>query len=172
MELIIDGELARTYVLNDYFQFDFGDYRSGSLNYSIPTLAPGSHRLCFRAWDVLNNSSTVELPFTVVKGLEPQVFSVDCTPNPARTSTTFLVSHDRVGSEVDIQIDVFDTSGRQLWRHTETGVAAGQSYTVTWDLTTTGGHRLQTGVYLYRIQLSSDGSTQASKAKKLIIVKP
>ena len=172
MELIIDGELARTYVLNDYFQFDFGDYRSGSLNYSIPTLAPGNHRLCFRAWDVLNNSSTVELPFTVVKGLEPQVFSVDCTPNPARTSTTFLVSHDRVGSEVDIQIDVFDTSGRQLWRHTETGVAAGQSYTVTWDLTTTGGHRLQTGVYLYRIQLSSDGSTQASKAKKLIIVKP
>ena len=171
MELTIDGEVARTYVLNDYFQFDFGDYRSGTLNFSIPTLAAGSHKLLFRAWDVLNNSSYVELPFTVVKGLEPQVFSVDCTPNPARTTATFLVSHDRTGSQVDVEIDVFDTSGRQLWRHTETGLAANQSYTVTWDLTTTGGHRLETGVYLYRILLSSDGSTQASKAKKLIIVK-
>ncbi len=171
MELTIDGEVARTYVLNDYFQFDFGDYRSGTLNFSIPTLAAGSHKLLFRAWDVLNNSSYVELPFTVVKGLEPQVFSVDCTPNPARTTATFLVSHDRTGSQVDVEIDVFDTSGRQLWRHSETGLAANQSYTVTWDLTTTGGHRLETGVYLYRILLSSDGSTQASKAKKLIIVK-
>jgi len=171
LELIIDGEMAQTYVLNDYFQYDFGDYRSGALSYSIPTLTTGPHKLVFRAWDMLNNPSTVELQFNVVKGLEPSLISVDCTKNPASTSTTFLITHDRVGSQVDIELDIFDTSGRQLWKHTETGVSSGQTYAIDWDLTTSGGHRLQTGVYLYRVLLSSDGSTQASKAKKLIIVK-
>ena len=171
MELIVDGELARTYVLNDYFQYDFGDYRSGSLSYVLPELAVGQHQLLFRAWDALNNSSTAELQFQVVKGLEPKLFSIDCTKNPARTNTTFVISHDRVGSQVDVVLEVFDASGRQLWRHSETGISADQTYTIDWDLTTSGGHRLQTGVYFYRVLLSSDGSTQASKAKKIVILK-
>jgi hypothetical protein len=114
-----------------------------------------------------------ELEFNVVKGLEPSIFSIDCTKNPATTETTFIVTHDRTGSQVDIDIDVFDTSGRQLWHHTETasGGSPDGANTVTWDLTTTGGHRLSTGVYLYRVRLSSDGSSQASKAKKLIIIR-
>ena len=171
LELIVDGQLARSYVLNDYFQYDFGDYRSGSLNYSLPALAEGQHSLLFRAWDALNNSSTAELTFRVVKSLEPSIFSIDCTPNPAKNTATFIISHDRAGSQVDVQIEVFDTSGRYLWSHQETGVPTDQSYTVTWNLCTSGGHRLQTGVYLYRVLLSSDGSTQASQAKKLIIIK-
>ena len=84
-----------TYVLNDYFQYDFGDYRSGSLSYSLPQLPVGRHKLLFRAWDVMNNSSTAELEFNVVKGLEPSIFSIDCTKNPAKTETTFIVTHDR-----------------------------------------------------------------------------
>ena len=39
LELVIDGEMAQTYVLNDYFEYDFGEYRSGSLNFSIPALS-------------------------------------------------------------------------------------------------------------------------------------
>ena len=70
-----------------------------------------------------------------------------------------------------MQIDVFDTSGRQLWQHTEQGVSSSQAYTVDWDLCTTGGHRLQTGVYLYRVRMSSDNGSQASLAKKLIILR-
>ena len=170
LELIVDGQMERTYVLNDYFQYDFGNYRSGNLGFSIPQLSYGSHKLLFRAWDVFNNSSVAELQFNVVKGLEPSIFSIDCTKNPAIDNTTFVVTHDRMASQVDVEIDVFDMSGRQLWKHRETGVPGSQSYTVSWDLATSGGHRLQTGVYLYRVQLSSDGSSQASKAKKLIII--
>ena len=50
------------------------------------------------------------------------------------------------------------------------GVSTDSAYTVDWDLTVDGGRRLQTGVYLYRVRLGSDGSGMASKAKKLIIV--
>ena len=159
-----------TYNLNGNFTFDFGSYTSGSTRYALPELAPGPHRLLFRAWDVLNNSSTAELTFNVVKGLEPTLFSVGTTKNPATTSTTFILNHDRTGSKMDVEIEVFDTSGRLLWRHDETGVSTSSAYTVDWDLTVDGGHRLHTGVYIYRARISADGSAKVSKAKKLIVL--
>ena len=170
MQLTIDGDMNKTYSLNDYFSFDFGSYTSGSTCYSLPELTPGKHRLQFRAWDVLNNSSTVQLDFTVVKGLQPNMFNVSVTENPASAKTTFIISHDRMGSNVDVVIELFDMSGRKLWQHEESGVSTDSAYTVDWDLTVDGGRRLQTGVYLYRARLGSDGSGMASKAKKLIIV--
>ena len=171
LELIIDGSMAMTYNLNSYFQYNFGDYRSGTVGFSIPELDYGTHNLLLRAWDVMNNSSVAELTFNVVKALEPNCFSVTATKNPATTGTTFIINHDRTGSQMDVEIDIFDTSGRQLWKHSETGVPTDQTYTMDWDLCVDGGRRLQTGVYLYRAAISSDGSRKASKAKKLIILR-
>ena len=170
LQLIIDGEMTRTYSLNDYFQYDFGSYTSGTIGFSIPALSYGEHKLLFRAWDVLNNSSTAELTFNVVKGLEPLFFDVEATKNPATTATSFRILHDRTCSDIDVVLDVFDFSGRHLWSHTENGVPLDNSYAIDWDLTIDGGRRLQTGVYLYRIRIASDGSTYASKAKKLIVL--
>ena len=61
-------------------------------------------------------------------------------------------------------------SGRLLWSHSEQGTSDTNNYTIDWNLTTGDGKRLQTGVYLYRARVSSDGSAAASKAKKLIII--
>ena len=170
LELIIDGQMATTYNLNDYFQYDFGSYTKGQVGYSIPTLAYGQHKLLFRAWDVLNNSSTAELSFNVAKGVEPNLVSVECSPNPAKTNTTFRIVHDRTGSEMDVKLDIFDTAGRHLWTYSESGVSTDQVYTLDWDLVTDGGRRLNTGLYLYRVNISSDGSSYSSKAQKLIIL--
>ena len=170
LELTIDGLTAMTYNLNGNFQYDFGSYTSGTTYYSIPELTAGRHRLTFRAWDVLNNATTTELTFNVVRGLKPHCFGVSCTKNPAVSETTFIISHDRTGSELDVELEVFDFAGRLLWRHHESGVPATSTYTLNWNLSTDGGSRLQTGVYLYRVRISSDGSSQASKAQKLIII--
>lgn len=170
LQLTIDGDMQKTYNLNDHFTFDFGSFTKGSTYYNIPELSEGPHTLTFRAWDVLNNPSTAKLSFNVVKGLQPEITSVSCTNNPATTSTTFIVTHNFMGSQVDLVIDVFDMSGRLLWQHSESGVSSSNAYTVSWDLTVDGGARLQTGVYLYRVRLSSDGGSQATKAKKLVVI--
>ena len=167
--LVIDGELSKTYSLNDYFQFDFGSYQKGKVGYSIPALSYGQHKLRFTAWDVLNNPSTTELAFNVEKALEPLFLDVDCYPNPARTQTSFRIVHDRVDSQMDVKMDIFDTSGRLLWTHAENGVSTDNTFTINWDLTVDDGKRLQTGLYLYKVSISSEGSTYASKTKKLII---
>jgi hypothetical protein len=171
LELVVDGDMMRTYDLSDHFVYDFGDYRSGSVGYRLPELSAGQHRLLFRAWDVLNNSSTAELAFYVDPQQQPALASVVCTRNPARTSTSFLITHDRAGSELDVTLEIFDTSGRKLWEKTESGTAADRTYTVEWDLTTGSGSRLRTGVYLYRVLVSSNGSSEASAAQKLIILR-
>lgn len=170
LQLIIDGDMAQTYVLNDYFTFDFGSYKSGTVGFSIPTLAEGEHKLQFRAWDILNNSSTAELTFRVARGVEPAIIDVECTENPATTSTSFRIVHDRIGSEMDVVLDLFDMSGRHLWTYSETDVPTDNVLTIDWDLTVGGGRRLGTGVYLYRVRASSDGSSYTSKTKKLIIM--
>ena len=71
---------------------------------------------------------------------------------------------------MDVVLEVFDTSGRLLWRKGETGISTDNTYILDWDLTTSSGNRLQTGVYLYRVLISSDGSKKASQAQKLIIL--
>ena len=170
LELVIDNDMSKTYLLNSNFTYDFGSYTSGSTFYSIPPLSPGRHVLRFRAWDVLNNSNTAELAFNVVSGLKPTLYSIGCTENPARTSTTFIINHDRTGCTMDVEISIFDMSGRQLWRHEETDVSTSGALTYEWNLTTDGGARLQTGVYLYRVRVACDGSDMVSKAKKLVVI--
>ena len=169
LQLAIDGNQTMTYSLNDYFQFDFGSYTTGRIGYSIPELDYGEHTLQFRAWDVLNNSTTVTLSFNVVKGLQPSISRVSCTDNPASTHTTFIINHDRSDSNLDVVLEIFDASGRQLWSHAESGTSTGSTYKMDWDLTTDGGRRLRSGLYLYRIRVASEGSSYSSAANKLII---
>ena len=170
LELIIDNDMSMTYQLNNRFQYAFGDYCRGAVDYVLPELTDGPHKLLFRAWDAQNNSSVAELSFVVNATQQPTMSNVVCTKNPATTSTSFIISHDRTGSEVDIELEVFDTSGRLLWKKSETGIPTDHTYTIDWDLTTGNGSRLKTGVYLYRVLISNNGSSKASQAKKLIIL--
>lgn len=165
LELIIDSDMNQTYNLNNYFEYDFGDYRSGSIGFSIPQLSIGTHKLLFRAWDILNNSTTTELLFEVSEDAGTGEFNVTCTQNPASTNTQFVITHDRPGSELKVTLDVFDLGGRQLWRQTDTVMATNDTVTIDWNLNVAGGSRLHTGLYLCRLTLN-DGD---SKTIKLLI---
>ena len=162
LELIIDGDMNQTYNLNNYFEYDFGDYRSGSIGFSIPQLSIGTHKLLFRAWDILNNSTTTELLFEVSEDAGSGEFNVTCTQNPASTNTQFVITHDRPGSELKVTLDVFDLGGRQLWRQTDTVMATNDTVTIDWNLNVAGGSRLHTGLYLCRLTLN-DGDSKTLK---------
>ncbi len=171
MTLIVDDSASMTYNVNDYFTYDFGSYTSGTLGYSLPELEQGPHTLTFRAWDIFNNSSTTTLTFNVVRTLKPSIASVSCAPNPAQNSTTFIVAHDRLGSDISVIIDIFDSAGRHLYSHEDTNVNSSSAYTYTWDLTCSNGSSLQTGVYIVRARIAADGTQYASKSSKLIVIK-
>ena len=169
LELVIDGDMNMTYNLNDAFQYDFGDYRSGTVGFILPELTSGRHKLRFRAWDVLNNSSTSELVFNVDQAGSDGI-SVICTKNPATTSTSFIINHDRSSNMVDMTLDVFDMSGRPLWKLMKSGIPSDGTFTIDWDLSIDGGSRLMTGVYIYRIQVEGNGGLSATYTNKLIVL--
>ena len=171
LELIIDGDMSKTYNLNSHFNYDFGDYRSGKLGFSIPELSEGHHKLLFRAWDVLNNSSTAELDFEVRKDAGPNCLDVKCRRNTNTNNYTFTITHDLAGNNINIQLDIYDTAGRHLWIHKESGISSDDTYTFDWNQSVDGGRVLQTGVYIFKVSLSSDGGGESSKAIKQIITK-
>ncbi len=166
MTLIIDGDIEKTYNLNDNFTFDYESYTSGQTYYALPTLSEGKHTLKFRAWDLLNNPSTTTLDFVVKNDIQPNIGDVYVTNNPARESTTFVVTHNFHGSNLDLEIEIMDTAGRLLWNTSQSGTDT----TYKWDLTTDSGAKLHTGIYLYRVKLKSNDSSYASKAQKLLII--
>lgn len=171
MTLIIDNKPELTYNLNSNFQYDFGSFTSGSTYQSIPALEPGKHSLTFRAWDVFNHYSETKLDFYVEKSRRPTIYTAAVTQNPAQETTTFVVGHSYQGNDVDITIEVFNSANYLLWRHNEKGVNTTAAYTYTWDLTTSEGQPLPTGVYLYRIRLKCADSRVATQANKLIIIR-
>ena len=66
---IIDNDEATTYTLNNYYSQAVGDYRSGTVTYTLPTLPAGKHTLVVRAFDTLNNMGEQAYSFEVVTGL-------------------------------------------------------------------------------------------------------
>ena len=66
---IIDGNEATTYTLNSYYSQTVGDYRSGTIDYTMPALPAGAHTLLLRAFDTLNNMGEATIRFNVVEGL-------------------------------------------------------------------------------------------------------
>ena len=170
MMLIIDGDSEKSYNLNDNFTFDYESYTSGQTYYALPALSEGKHTLKFRAWDILNNSSTTTLDFVVKKSIQPNIVDVYATNNPARESTTFVVAHNFCGAELNLEIDIMDTSGRLLWSTSTTETATTNTLPYKWDLRTDSGAKLNTGIYLYRIKLSSNGRSYASKTQKILVI--
>ena len=168
---IIDGEASLTYNLNNYYTSELGDYTRGTVSYRLPELSEGLHTLMFRAWDMMNNATTVTVDFEVVKGLRPRILEVTTTHSPAREHTTFMLTHDRPETEVTVKFEVFDFSGRTLWTLTEQATTPDNHYTADWGLCTSAGQPLASGVYLYRVTVTSASGKSTSRAKKLTILR-
>lgn len=168
---VVDGEASMTYTLNDYYASELGDYTRGTVSYVLPELTEGKHSLMFRAWDMMNNATTVTIDFEVVKGLRPRILEVGTTHSPAYEHTTFLLAHDRPETEVTVGIEVFDFSGRILWKHQERVTTPDNTYSLDWGLCASSGQPLATGVYLYRATVTSVSGKSTSRTYKLTILR-
>lgn len=168
--LTIDNNPEWTLVLNDYYEADFGDFTRGRLTCVLPQLPEGTHTLSLRAWDLLNNTSVAGMEFKVDHSTKPHIVQLVTTPNPAVTSTTFVLTCDLPGSETDYLIEVFDFAGRRLWMHQGHGRSDTGQFLIPWNLSVGSGNgRISSGVYLYRATLRVGNSTQVTKSRKLVV---
>lgn len=168
MMLTIDNSTTLSYNLNSYYTTS-GD--EGIVSFSIPALSTGLHTATFKVWDVLNNSSDTTFTFNVKSSLKPFFYQIVASPSPARTSVDFRIYHNRPETAMKVRVQVFSMTGQLLWQKEENGSSElFKAYVVTWNLFTNGGTRVPPGIYIYRAAISCDGSTEVTKANKLIVL--
>ncbi|MFP4470890.1 MAG: type IX secretion system sortase PorU [Bacteroidales bacterium] len=167
---ILNGDTENPYKLNEFYESDFGSYKSGSVMFPFSGLPSGDHELKFKIWDVFNNSSEASLRFTVVADDQVAIENLINYPNPFINETYFTFNHNHARSELDVVIRIFDFSGRQVAELQHNNVSGGFHTTpIRWDGTSQGGHRLKGGLYIYQVQVTDDEGHTFSAVKKLVI---
>ena len=170
MTVTIDQDPTQYYVVNDYFQPTENDYRSGIVSYSLPTMSNGQHSLTFKVWNVLNISNSKTFNFVVQKGLSPDLYSISNYPNPVVNGTTnFVLVHDRPDAVLYLKVYVYDLSGRLLTTLSSTVATDSNTTVIPWNVTDSSGNPLKSGLYLYRMGVSTQDGEMTSKTQKVIV---
>jgi hypothetical protein len=168
---ILDENTAEPIVLNDYYVAGMDTYQEGSLKYLFSELEQGPHRLLIKGWDVNNNSSEVELNFTVGKKEDPKVQRLYNYPNPFSNSTQFLLEHNQSCSSLDVQLQIYTVSGRLVKTIQEKAVTSGFTIRgIFWDGKDDFGDKLANGVYVYRLIYQNEEGKKAEETQKLVIL--
>lgn len=161
--LTIDNDADKTFIVNDYFSAVNGSYQAGTVSYALPEMEEGPHSLTFRAWDLLNNSSSGSLNFQVVKGYDAQLCKVLTYPNPvsANGNLTIVIDYDQPDKLAETDVYVFDLTGKQVYELHQKGADP-----IRWNL---GQTAMRAGVYVYKVQIKVAGSRASSKQGKIIV---
>jgi serine protease AprX len=88
-------------------------------------------------------------------------------PNPFNPSTRIPYDVPAPGT---VTLRIYDILGQEV-RTLVDETRAGGRYTSIWDGTSTSGMRVATGVYIYRLEISSDGGGRTVLSKKMVLVK-
>jgi len=163
--LVVDNDPKQTYTLNEYFVSANNSYQAGQVSYLMPAMTDGQHSLTFRAWDLMNNSTTKSLNFIVESGLDPSIYSVMTYPNPVQQSgiMNLIVNYDQPDELLQTEIYLHNINGQMIYSHTQSNPDA-----VSINLGQLG---LQPGVYIYTVRIKSAASSYSKTSGKIIVTK-
>ncbi len=169
----LNGATVSTAILNDFYESELNRQASGIINYPFRNLNPGKHTVQLKVWDVFNNSSEASIEFEVIGSQSVVLNNLINFPNPFTENTNFVFDHNQTGQELDIQIRIYDLSGRQIKMLEERMVpAAYKSTPVTWDGRTDTGQQIAKGLYLYRLRVTNEKGVSNEIHSKLIYFTP
>jgi len=169
---IIDGDEANPFVLNEYYQAEVDDFTKGKATYKLRDLEKGLHTLTLKAWDVYNNSSTMDIQFVVAGNDELEVTRVLNYPNPFVNYTEFWFNHNRPFEPLEVQVQVFTVTGKVVWTKNQIVNTDGfLSRDIVWDGLDDFGDKIGKGVYVYKLTVKSTlTNQQIEKFEKLVIL--
>ena len=164
---VLDGDYSNVLVLNDYFQYDKNSYTSGKIVFPLSNLAEGNHTLIVKVWDVLNNSSEIEINFVVKDDL--RIESLHCYPNPMQDKTNFVFAHNQPDETFDVTLEVFKTSGERIdMVQKKVGSQGTESLPFEWN-PASRLVKMTPGIYIYRLLLTADGKTSSASGRLVYV---
>ncbi|MBB4080177.1 hypothetical protein GGR28_002807 [Lewinella aquimaris] len=176
LEAVLDEDTRNAIVLNDYYEADVDNFRSGKVRYPLFDLTPGLHKVTVRAWDVANNSTVATTEFLVATDIGDALTRVFNYPNPFTTNTCFQFDHTLIGQNVEAIVQIFTVNGRLVktierpFQFSDGSIR--QDDCIEWDGLDDYGDQLARGVYLYQIRLRGDGTNVVNgELEKLVILR-
>ena len=175
----LDEDSQNTYLLNDFYETDLDDYRSGSLRYPLAELEEGRHSIKVRAWDVANNVGEGYTEFIVSPSAGIALKRVLNYPNPFIDNTCFQFEHNMENTTMDVRIQIYTVAGRLVKTLQESintsSSRLGLGDCISWDGKDDFGDPLAKGVYIYKVSARVLGGSQEIKGEseyeKLVILK-
>lgn len=169
---ILDGNTGNSVVLNDYYESDLDSYKSGRVSYPFYSLSNGVHTIEFKAWDILNYSSTSSIEFIVAPSSELAIINLINYPNPFTESTQFIFEHNHPCCTLKVQIQIFSITGL-LVKTIEMDVQTDgyRAEPIDWNGDNDYGDPLEGGVYVYRLIVQNESGQYGEKSEKLVIIR-
>ncbi|RZK41986.1 MAG: type IX secretion system sortase PorU [Hymenobacter sp.] len=168
----LDNDPTKLVIVNDSYSAAVDDFTHGQLRYDYKNLTPGPHIIKVKAWDTYNNSAEGSVEFVAAQSAQLALDHVLNYPNPFSNLTTFHFDHNKVGQELDVQVQIFTVSGKlvkTLRANVLSSTAHNQS--VSWNGRDDYDDQLARGVYVYRISVRSLADQQTvSKFEKLVLL--
>lgn len=179
LEAVLNDNSKNTFVLNDFYTGVLDKPNQGEVRYPFKNLEEGPYKLTVKAWDVANNATEETLNFIVSNNASIALKNVLNYPNPFIDRTCFQFNHSLGNTLLDVRIEIFTVTGHRvktiegIWSGTETLTL---SDCISWDGRDDFGDPLGRGIYLYRVYVSSSGSSGKtisgeSKFEKLVLLK-
>lgn len=165
---VLDDNTANPYNMNAYYNTFENDYQNGYVQFPFYNLADGLHNIKVKAWDVLNNSGEGMVTFEVKDGKVGFIGEIYNYPNPFSETTRFVIQHNQENAEMEIEIQIYNTSGAKVAHKKEQIISSGNRAEIQWDGKTTSGHPLTNGVYIYNITIKTAEGIKASAFQKLV----
>jgi hypothetical protein len=167
----LDGDHNKSFVLNNYFENDFDNYKKGKVIYDLTDMSAGSHTLTLKVWDNYNNSSINSILFLVETGGKFILKNLLNFPNPFMNETKISAEHNRPDKEMEVMINIYDMSGRiiRILRFSELSTGY-QLEPVIWDGNDEGGKRVGRGIYPYSVTIRTGNGEMARAAGRMIIL--
>jgi hypothetical protein len=172
MIAILDDNTEQPYVLNNYYQSLPDTYQKGYVSFPMQGLTDGHHTITVKAWDVNDNVGEGTVDFIVIDSSVVDISSLMNYPNPFTNTTNFVFEHNHPDEQMDVQISIFNVGGA-LMKTINTSFTPTGSRTneLSWDGTGDNGARLPSGVYVYRLNISTEKGFRSSAYQKLVIVR-
>lgn len=167
----LDNNPQTYYLLNNFYESEQDNPQRGMARFQLPELSAGPHTLTIKAWDVLNNSTEYDLPFTIVPAADLAIDHVLNYPNPFTTRTAFWFEHNQPGAGLTVRIDIYTISGKRIKTIQQAiNTAGNRSSEVEWNGRDEMGAKLGRGVYLYRLQVRTEGGQSRDKWERLVLL--
>ncbi len=167
----INNATSNPAILNNYFESDFNSYTKGTIYYSVGRLENGQNSITLKVWDNYNNSSQETLFFVVGDDIKFILSDIINYPNPFTDLTRFSAGHNRPEEELNIEIGIYDLSGRKIKMMRKKSSSGGYVIEpVEWDRTADDGSRVSSGIYIYRITIMTGNNEIASGSGRMIIL--